>query len=347
MQVTKKTGRRVKFDEREIKELLLSLFAVLAVLVFGTLGFASVEGWEIFDSFYMTVITLSTVGFQEVHPLSDGGRLFAIMLIFMGVGVATAVLPRVAAKIIEKQLLWVFVPETVTEKVSRLKGHTIICGYGRLAKVAANRLSKASHPLVIIDRDPHRADQATKDGHLVIIGEAGKEETLLMAGIKNASRVISILPHDADNLYVVLTVRELNPTIAVTSRAEDETGEKRLKQAGAGKIISPFVVGGQKIADGVLRPFVTDFIDLVSPNSPEEILIEELRIPETSPLVHKTLREAEFRSKTNIMVAAIILPNGEMRANPSGETRIEASSTLICLGLKKDFAALEKMVVGG
>ncbi|MCB9030276.1 MAG: potassium channel protein [Deltaproteobacteria bacterium] len=328
----------------ESKEILPGIIAISSILCIGTLGFSAIEGWNIFDSLYMTVITISTVGFQEIHPLSDAGRAFAIILIILGVGAVTFVFSTIAKIFIENQIYWIIERKSMKSKIKSLSGHTIICGYGRLSRIAAGALDSSNITLVVIDHNEEAVKKAEADGLLVIKSDATHEEALLEAGIKSASRLISLLPSDAQNLYVVLTARELNKELYVISRAEDESGEKRLLQAGANKITAPYRVGGQKIADGILRPFVTDFIDLATSNTSVDLEIEEIRIPDNSPINGMSLEQSEIRQRANIIVAAIISADGKMHFNPSGSTAIESGSTIIGLGVKSNFHVLQEMI---
>lgn len=331
---------------KEVRELILLVSAILILLTLGTTGFALIEGWSVFDAFYMTVITLSTVGYGETHPLSVPGRAFTILLIGLGVGVATIALTALTQNVIQRQLLSAFDRRKMREAIRRIKDHTIICGYGRLSRIAAKELRAAKVPVVIVEKDEARAIEAEGNGFLVVRGDATTDETLIEGGVERATRLVSLLPKDADNLYVVLTSRELAPELFILSRAEDEAGEKRLTRAGANKVISPYRLGGQKIADGILRPYVMDFIDLAVSGSTGELQIEEIRIPEASPLGGFTLQDSALRQKTNVIIAAIISKSGEMQFNPSGSTVIEPSATLIGFGFKKDLAVLEELLLG-
>lgn len=331
---------------REWAEVLFYVGSIAAVLLFGSLGYVLLEHWNWFDSFYMAVITLATVGYQEIHPLSTAGRAFTIVLIFVGVGVASVVIGSLARKFIDREVHWIFDRENMQDKIKEMKDHTIVCGFGRLSRNVAQQLKAAGAALVVIDRDPVRQNQAREAGFLVVNGDATAEESLSEAGIKQARRLLTLLPKDAENLYVVLTSRELNSGLFIVSRAEDEAGEKRLKRAGANQIISPYRAAGQKIAYGILRPFVADFIDVAVSGSRPGFLIEEIKIPPRSPLSGQTLQQIGLRQKTNVIIAAVISNKGEMQFNPSGDAVLETGSTLIGLGLKKDFEALERLLVG-
>lgn len=334
------------FRDRDLREITISLFAVITIITFGTTGFTLIEGWHLFDSLYMTVITLSTVGFSEVHPLSDAGKAFAIFLILMGVGVVALVFSTITRFLLQRQMRWIFERKGMQQKIDEMSEHTIICGYGRLSRITSMQLKSASLPLIIIEKDPVAANLAESAGHLVLVGDATIDQTLLSAGIMRAKRLVSLLSNDADNLYVILASRELNKELFIMSRAEDEASERRLKRAGANRVMSPYTVGARKIADGILRPFVTDFIDVAVSDPSVEMQIEEIQIPQNSTISGKSLEQSEIRQKTNVIVAAMINSKGEMTFNPAGKALIEAGSILIALGLKNDLSKLEQLISG-
>lgn len=331
---------------RELSEVVWYVFIMSAVLLFGTVGYTQIEGWALFDSLYMTVITLASVGFQEVHPLTYEGRLFTILLIILGYGLVTVLFSNIAQKVIQRQLFWAYRGKRMLDLIKKLEGHTIFCGYGRLTRVAANELRQSGVKLVIVERDAARAQDAREAGFLVVEGDATVDETLFQAGVRKATRLVSLLPKDSDNLYVILTCREQSPDLFILSRAEDEVGEKRLRRAGANRLISPYRVGGQKIAEGLMRPYVTDFLDLAVSSSGGHLQIEEIRIPSSSPLIGSTLEEAKLRQQTNVIVAAIITESGRMIFNPDRTTMIEGGATFIALGLKQELLKLENLLLG-
>jgi voltage-gated potassium channel len=334
------------YQSREGREVSLLFAGIFSLLTIGTCGFRVIEGWSYFDSFYMTVITLATVGFGETHPLSYEGRWLVIGLIFLGVGTVGIAFTTLSDLIIKRQAAWVFERRKMQEYIDKLVDHTIVCGYGRLSRIAASELREAGTSLVIVDQDEARAQEAIDAGYMVVRGDVTLDETLEVAGVTRAHRLVSLLPKDADNLYVILTSRELNPKLFILSRTEDDLGEKRLRRAGADRIISPYRVGGQKIADRILRPHVTDFIDLAVSSSQGELQIEQIQIPKDSPLHGICLKDSGLRATTNVIIAAILSPQGEMMFNPSGDTVLVAGSTMIGLGLKKDLAKMEVLLLG-
>jgi len=324
---------------------LLYLAVAISVFSLGTLGYTLIEGWPLFDSFYMTVITLATIGYGETHELSNAGRAFTIVLIFAGVGLGTVLLGSAWHAVLEGQfsrfLDW---RRKVLEQVQKLSGHTIFCGYSRLGKLAAAELKSSGVDVVVIDTNESRAEDAERSGFLVLRGDATLEETLVTAGIQKAARLITLLPRDSDNLYVILNARELNPSLHIVTRAEDDVGEKRLKRAGANSLISTYSLAARKLADGLLRPYVTDFFE-VAGTGKDGWKIEEIRVPDSSRVCGQTLQQLALRQAANVGIAAMISPSGELEINPDGSARVVSGSTLIAIGWKKDLELLEKLVL--
>jgi voltage-gated potassium channel len=329
---------------KEIRSLGYAALAVCTVIIAGAAGYVIIEGWNWFDAVYMTVITIFSVGYGETHTLTTKGRAFTILIIMVGAATAGFVLAIIGHIILERDLVRLFGGKKMKTLVDKLEGHTIFCGYGRLSKIAASELTDDRNKLVIIEKDEERARSAIADGLLVVRGEASDEEVLLQAGVKRAKRLVTLLPKDADNLYVILTSRELNSALFIMSRAEDLAGEKRLLRAGADNVVSPYRLGGHKIAEKLKKPYVDNFLELVVQGSHGELEIEEIKIPEASSITGLTFAEAEIRKKTNTIVAAMINKEGEMLFNPTGETIIEEGATLIVLGLKSDYPKLEKLL---
>ncbi len=325
------------------------LLCILLALVFGfgTLGYMQIEGWNAFDSFYMTVITLATIGYGETHPLSMTGRAFTIVLIFLGLGIFTVLVGSVSRAVLEGQFNKIFDrSKKMRERVERLSGHTIFCGFSRLSRIAAAELRRAGEEIVVIEADEARGREAEQAGFLVIYGDATLDESLTSAGVARAKRLVTLLPRDSDNVYVTLTARELNTSLYVVSRAEDEVGEKRLKRAGVNRIVSAYRIAARKLADGLMRPYITDFFEIAGTGT-AGWKIEEIKIPVTSPICGKTLRDLALRQTANVSIAAIISPDGKFQLNPQGDTTLVAESTLIAVGWQSDIQALEGLVVGG
>jgi voltage-gated potassium channel len=331
--------------ERRHQEIILSLAAIVLALSFGTSGYSIIEGWSLFDSFYMTVITLATIGYGETHPLSFAGRAFTIVFIFLGLGVGSVIVGSLWRTVLETQIGRIVERRhKVQDKIEKVSEHTIFCGFSRLGRTAAQELRRGGTTVVIIEKDEVRADEADAAGFLVIRGDATLDDTLMSAGILRASRLVSLLPRDSDNLYVILTAREMNPSLYIVSRAEDEVGEKRLKRAGVNRLISTYRLAARKLADGLMRPYITDFFEIAGTGD-EGWKIEEIKIPASSPVCGQNLKDLSLRQKANVSIAAIISPGGELELNPSGDTILQSGSTLIAIGWKKDIQTLEGFVL--
>ena len=334
--------------ERRAGRRKVFLLIVLLALVFsvGTLGYMTIEGWNAFDSFFMTVITLATIGYGETHPLTTAGRAFTIFLIFVGLGIFTVIVGTVSRVVLEGQFNKIFNGRRrMREQVARLSNHTIFCGFSRLSRTAATELRKAGEEIVVIESDEVRSREAEHAGFLVIVGDATIDECLSSAGVARAKRLVTLLPRDSDNMYVTLTARELNPSLYIVSRAEDDVGEKRLKIAGVDRIVSAYRLAARKLADGMMRPYITDFFEIAG-TGVAGWKIEEIKVPVSSAICGKTLRDLALRQTANVSIAAIISPEGKFQLNPQGDTVLVSESTLIAIGWKADIEALEGLVLG-
>ncbi len=332
-----------RFTRRKILFLIVLLVFVFAL---GTLGYMKFEGWSAFDAFYMTVITLATIGYGEVHPLTTVGRLFTIVLIFAGLGIFTVMVGSVSQAVLDRQFFRIFDrSRKMREQIEKVRDHTIFCGFSRLSRIAAVELGRTGERIVIIESDQVRGREAEHAGFLVVYGDATLDESLTAAGVVRAKRLVTLLPRDSDNVYVTLTARELNASLYIVSRAEDEVGEKRLKQAGVNRIVSAYRLAARKLADGLMRPYITDFFEIAG-TGVAGWKIEEIKIPVVSGICGKTLRDLALRQTANVSIAAIISPDGQFQLNPQGDTVIAPESTLIAIGWQADIETLEGLVFG-
>ncbi len=308
------------------------MLAVLAVVVAtGTVGYHFLEGWPWLDAFYMTLITLTTVGFGEVHPLTDAGRLFTAALLVVGVGTVAYGVSTIAEDLVAGTVGRVLRRSSV-EDIESLRGHVIICGYGRIGRYLARLLGGEKKPFIIVERDASKAAGAVGDGYLVVEGDATDEEILMRAGVGRAVAVIAGLGSDADNLFVTLTARELNPTCRVIARAEDPSSEKKLVRAGAHKVVSPLRMGSLRMSWAVVRPDIVDFIEIVTETPELDLTMEGVPVEETSRLVGQTLATSGIARELELIIIAIKRASGEMLFNPMAHTSIEAGDTLITMG---------------
>ena len=318
--------------EPEDSAILRACLIALGVLILGTVGFALIEGWNLVDSFYMTVITLSTVGFGEVEPLSDAGKLFTSALIVTGVGGATFFFSTIVSRIIEGELGRVRSIRKMKKEIEDLSNHVILCGCGKLGTIVLRELQESGQEVVVIENDPEQIAWLEKQDVYFVAGSAYEDETLILAGIKRANSLLALLNSDSDNIYTTLCARDLNSGLRIIARTDDESGESRLLRAGADQVLSPYRVAGTGVVQRLVRPHVSDFLEVAAGSSGHKLVIEEIRVPEDSNLSGKTLAESNIRSETGLIVAAFISPDGETHFNPQAAAVIEAGATLIVLG---------------
>lgn len=316
---------------------------LLALLVIGSLGFVWLQGWNFFDALYMTVTTLSTVGYGEIHPLTKIGRLYNMALILSGMGVMLYIVGSLARVVIEGEIRSALGKRKLIQHIRRLKNHYIICGFGRIGEIIARQLRERGFPLVILDKEPDLAIRLEELGYYFIAGDATRDEVLLEAGIERAKGLVAVVSSDADNVYIVLTARSLNPQIFIVARSEEPGSEQKLLRAGADKVESPYRMGGQKMAHTILHPTVTTFMELAMKEGIEWSM-EEIAVGQTSTLLGVPLQDSGIRQKLDLILVAIKRADGEMLFNPSHDTTILAGDTLIALGLRKNLDALEEMV---
>lgn len=309
----------------------------------GTVGFHFIEGWSWFDSFYMVIITLSTIGYQEVHTLSHAGRVFNIFLITAGVSLVFLMIGSLTQALLEFELVRVFGKRRMEREVANLKDHYIICGAGRVGHSVALELSRKPCPFVIVESDEKSvADLDSK--WLVLIGDAASEKTLRDAGIDRAVGLVAATTTDATNIYIVLTARGLNPRIKIIARASEQRAEKHLKTAGADSVISPYAAAGHRIAQSFLRPHLLDFLDIASDRSGSyQMLIEEIKISPESPLAGTTVGSSGIHHKFGIMILAIRHADGNTRFNPEAPEPIQGNDHLIAMGETPQLAKLETL----
>ncbi len=322
-----------KDDMSPESKLRIALAFIVIIVFTGTVGYSLIEGWSVFDSLYMTIITLATVGFAEIRPLSEGGRAFTIFLIVFGAFNAGFVLTAAAQLILEGQLLAILGKRKMEKKVKSIKDHIILCGFGRVGRQVAREFERRHVPFVILERDESMIAESPGDNLIFIQGNAADDELLEQAGIKRARAIVSTLPDDADNVYLALTARQLNPRLIIIARAESDLAKKKLVRAGADKVICPHELGGMQMAMATLRPNVVDFMRLATGDRTTTGLgIEEISIKDDSSLSGKTIIEAAIKSKYDAIVVGLRKISGEVVFNPPGDTIIDAGDILVVLG---------------
>jgi len=319
------------------------LLILILVISFGTSGYTLIEGWSPLDALYMTLITLTTVGFGEVHPLSPSGKVFTMILVVMGIGGVAYTLSVIGQMIVEGEIKKLLGRRKMQKGLKELEDHYIVCGFGRVGRRIAQELCVRKVPFVVIDKDPPKIEQAEKDCFLFVQGDATSDQTLQEAGIKRAKGLITAVVNEADNVFIVLSARQLNPKLFITARVESDEAEKKLLRAGANKVISPHKIGGIRMALTAIRPNLVDFMSVVTFDQDTDLTIEEIQIKPDSPLVQSSLRDCAIRREFGIMVVGIKKVGKEVFLNPSPETKIEAGDILIVIGKKEELAKLETM----
>lgn len=310
----------------------LSVIILFLIFVTGTLGYHLLEGWSFLDSFYTTIITIATVGYGDFHPISLSGRLFTIFLVVVGVGAMAYSVTTVMENLVEGRIKKVLGRGKLEKKISLLKDHYIICGFGRIGYLIGRELAREKVPFIVIERSQEVIEKIEDEGLMYIRGSATEDRFLLAAGIERARGIVCVLPTDAENLYVILAAKELNPRIFILSRSVDDISERRLLKAGADRVMSPYTEGGMKMAMAILRPAMLDFIEITTKRQSLELRMEEVDIGESSPLQGKLLGESGIRSKYGLIVVAVKKETGRMIYNPSASYVIEKKDKLIALG---------------
>jgi voltage-gated potassium channel len=327
-----------------VRHLRISIVVLIVLVSVGTAGYTLIEGWRLLDSLYMTVITLSTVGFREVQPLSDAGKMFTMLLVVFGVGVIGYIVGSLAQIMFEGQFQRIFGRKKVEKKIEALRNHYIICGFGRIGSLICKEFAAKPLPFVVIEKSAEVLPKLEEESYLYIHGEATDDETLLKAGIKRAKGLVSVVASDTENVYITLTARGLNPNLYILARSGEEGSEIKLKRAGASKVVSPYLIGGSRMAQAILRPNVVDFIEIATGREHLELQMEEILIPPESGFVGQSLVSSGFRKETGVMIVGIKKADGTMVFNPESHSIIGANDTLIVLGQQNAIGKMEELV---
>ena len=329
--------------DRTTHLIIVVLLSVLLVAL-GTVGYMLIENWSMLDSLYMTVITLSTIGYGEVHAVSQTGRIFTLVLIFLGVGFFLYVIGNVVQFLVEGRIRLILGRLKLDKKIGQLNNHYIVCGYGRMGRALCRYLTQKNLEFVAIEKNADRIPVMNQDGILYISGEATAEENLLKAGLKRASNLITALGTDADNVFLVLLAKGLNPNLYVVARASQNASKMPLYTAGADIVVSPFDVGARRMAHAVLRPNVIRFLELAFADESTDIHIEEVTVSESSTLVDVSLQESGIRQNYDLIILSIVNQDSTMVFNPSATTRISAGGSVIAVGSSENLMKLEEIL---
>lgn len=337
----KKRGRKglcggIKLSQLQRKyggfwPIIMGFISLLVIFFGGVWAYMLVEGWSYLESFYMVLITLSTVGFEEVRPLSDNGMVLTSVLILLGVGNFAFLVGSFTQILVEGRIQTLWGRHRLQKAIDRMNRHIIVCGYGRIGAIAAREITREGLPVVCIEKDDALVVRMEDDGVFYLHGDATSDEILQRAGIDRAKSLITALSSEAANVYVALTARQLNPDLHIVARADKEGHIPRLERAGADRVMLPHTLGGVRMAQSVVRPTVTSFLELTS-HSGLDLSMEELTLSGRSELVGKNLIESKIRQRFNLIIIGIKRKDGEMLFNPDAQTVLETGDTLLAVG---------------
>jgi voltage-gated potassium channel len=322
-----------------VRRLLISSALFVGLFVTGVVGYILIEGWSFLDAFYMTVITVTTVGFQEVRPLSDEGRIFTSGLVLLGVGAAFYLLTAIVATVVEGELGFLLGVRRMRTKIEGLRNHYILCGFGRVGEEIARDFQGRRAPFVIVDLNPEALERAQKLDCLYVDGDATAEDVLIDAGIREAHSLLAACDSDATNIYIVLTARALNPNIVIVARVVDPASEPRMRRAGADRVIALYRIGGRRMALSAVQPFVVDFIDTLASGRRSSHILAELEISEGSALAGRPVRQV-VQGSSRITVLGVRKPDGTTLASPHGDDTLELGDLVILIGDEEEVRLL-------
>jgi voltage-gated potassium channel len=323
----------------------MGVIAVGCAIGLGTVVFHRIEGWSILDSLYVTAQTVTTVGFGDLAPRTIRGRAFATVFMLVGVGIVLYALTSAVQSIVQSEMVATFGRRRLSRKMSKLRNHFIICGAGRVGSHLIRSLQGSDETFIVIESNAQKVGQLLDFGIAVLVRDATLEESLIEAGVENAKGLAACLPNDSDNVYVVLTARDLNPNIHIVARAAEEQAEAKLIRAGANRVVAPTIIGGHRMAMALTKPAVGDFLDSITANQ-LDLGFEQLEVEPVSSFVGRRLSETNIRSQLNIVIVSIRRANGEIVFNPNAEAVIQAGDMLIAIGSAESLAQLTALARG-
>ena len=337
-------ARKRSFSGRN-RRILFSLAAVAIAITLGSVGYYLIEGWSIFDSLYVATQTVTTVGYGDLTPATKAGRVFSTFFMLAAVGIVLYALTSTVQEIVQSELVETFGERRRSRQMSKLRNHFIICGAGRVGSHLVRGLLSSGESFVVIERDPQKVAELTDLGVMVLARDATLEESLREVGVEHARGLAACLPDDADNVYVVLTARDLNPTMHIVARAAEEQAEPKLIRAGANRVVAPTIIGGHRMAMALTKPAVEDFLGSITANK-LELAFEQLEVEPSSTLAGRKLSETTIRSELDIVVVSIRRSDGQILFNPGGDATIEAGDLLIAIGHAESLMRLAGLVKG-
>jgi voltage-gated potassium channel len=324
-----------------------ALLALGVITVIGVLGYVLLEGWSFMDALYMTVITLTTVGYREVRDLDTTGQLWTMALLITGVGTLFYAAVSSVELAVEGAVGGYFERRRMRARINELSGHYVLCGFGRVGHQVAREFAHDGVPFVLIDNDPRKVEECQEWGHPAILGEAADDAVLEAAGVHRAKGLVAAVNSDADNVFVTLSARKMNPSLYIVARSSSDESGAKLEIAGADRTLSPYAVGGRRLASLATQPLIVDFLDVVTRGRKEiEFRLEEFGVPKESPLANHTIGQLRIGEKTGAMVLAIRSSEGRFDTTPSAQDRIVPGDTLIVLGTREQVERLEQLMRG-
>jgi voltage-gated potassium channel len=335
----------VSYKFRALFRIRNALIALALAILFGTFGFTLIEGWPLSDSLYVTVQTLTTVGYGDVPPHSGAGRAFAVIVMLMGVGGVALAASTIVQSVVQSELVSALGQRRQSKKMQKLHDHYIVCGSGRVGSHLIRDLQATEKQFVVIENDPQRAAEFTQREIMVLVADATSEESLREVGVDRARGLAACLPNDADNVYVVLTARDLNPNLRIVARAAEEQAEAKLLRAGANHVIAPTIIGGHRMAVALTKPAVSEFMDSITANE-LGLGFEQVEVDAASHIVGKELRATPIRSELDVVIISIRRQDGHIIFNPAGECQIESGDILIAIGRSDSLTKLSQLARG-
>lgn len=330
--------------DHPFRKLLPAIIILITVAVVGVLGYTYIEGWTFLEALYMVITTLYSVGFQEVHPLSQAGKIFTMLIIVVGVGSAIFAAGQALEIMVEGEMAVYRKRKRMNKRIKQMKDHYIICGFGRVGRQVAQVFEDSKIPYVVVDSKKETLEELNLKDIPGIVGDATSDSNLIEAGIHTAKGLIACSDSDVANVYVTLSARVVNPNLNIVARAGIKDTEKKLIMAGANRVISPYFISGVRMAALATRPIASDFLDLVTHSGAVDYSLYELAIPDGSPLISKTIGDADIRDKSGALVLAIKKSDGSFDLQPKPATTIRKNDVLVVIGTQEQYDSLEKMV---
>jgi len=326
-------------------KLRIAFFGLVSIFIVGTVGFHFFEDWEYIPSLYTTVVTLSTVGYGDYYPRTEAGQLFTVFLIIFGVGTMLYTVGLFAETLVEGRLQVILGRGKLDKIIEKMNNHYIICGCGRIGFLICKELKEEKIDFVVIDNNPEVIQKLEEERFIYCKGDATHDRTLLDAGIKRARGIVCVLPTDAENLYVILTAKELSQEIYILSRSEEEASEHRLLRAGANRVMSPYTLGGMRMAMAILRPAMLDFIEITTSRQSLELRMEEITVCSGSSLIGKTIVETDIRQRYGLIIVAVKKDTGRMIFNPLATYQFEKGDMLIAMGEEENVKKFSQVCI--